>query len=648
MCTPGTPIDADDDNPCTADGCDPVNGAFHDPVAAGTSCETDGNACDGTSVCDGAGACQPGTPPVLDDQNPCTADACDPVAGVTHTPVAVGTSCSDANACNGDEVCNAFGACLGGPAPVLDDGNPCTVDACDPMLGVTHTPAATGTSCANGAVCDGAETCDGAGTCQPGTPLPTDDGNPCTVDSCDPTAGVVHAPAANGTSCADTDLCNGSETCQAAACVAGTPASTDDGNPCTVDTCDPIAGVVHAPVANGTSCADADLCNGSETCQAGACTPGTPLTTDDGNACTADICDPATGVVTHPAAPVGTPCTLDACLTNAACNDQGICAPNGPPSADDGDPCTLEFCDPVTGLVRKSCEPLDRTISSNIFASMDWLLTGSPPVQEGVAAGTIDPRRASVVTGELTDRDLNPLGNVVITIADHPEFGFTRTRSDGRFDMLVNGGSQLAVQFQAESFIQASRTIFVPWNEYVRVPQVALVQLDLAVTQIDLNSAEDFQVAQGSTVTDGDGDRQATLLFPAGITAELIMPDGSVQAVTDLRVRATEFTVGPTGPQAMPAALPPTSSYTYAVELTADEDIRQRVELPDQARDFFLGAVLGTEQDLFSSARWGPSIKRPVRWSSPAEIASKRAGKRRTRRAAATRRNASSSEKRSS
>src|SRR4029079_5484540 len=37
--------------------------------------------------------------------------------------------------------------------------------------------------------------------------------------------------------------------------------------------------------------------------------------------------------------------------------------------------------------------------------------------------------------------------------------------------------------------------------------------------------------------------------------------------------RATEYTVGSNGPATMPAALPPTSGYTYAVELSADEAI---------------------------------------------------------------------------
>ena len=38
-------------------------------------------------------------------------------------------------------------------------------------------------------------------------------------------------------------------------------------------------------------------------------------------------------------------------------------------------------------------------------------------------------------------------------------------------------------------------------------------------------------------------------------------------------IRATEYTVGPNGPTAMPAALPPTSGFTYCVELSADEAV---------------------------------------------------------------------------
>lgn len=124
---------------CTASGCEQTS------APAGTSC-SDGNACNGAETCNGAGACLAGTPPNADDGNPCTADACDPVLGVVHTPLE-GASCSDGNPCNGEEICTAAGACEASSTPVIDDGNPCTIDGCDPSKGVTHTATLSG-SCA--------------------------------------------------------------------------------------------------------------------------------------------------------------------------------------------------------------------------------------------------------------------------------------------------------------------------------------------------------------------------------------------------------------------------------------------------------------------------------------------------------------------
>lgn len=82
---------------------------------------------------------------------------------------------------------------------------------------------------------------------------------------------------ANGTSCADTNPCNGTETCQGGVCAAGTPAangtSCDGAVPCRQGgMCAAGACVPGAPVADATPCPDGDPCNGLETCVAGACT----------------------------------------------------------------------------------------------------------------------------------------------------------------------------------------------------------------------------------------------------------------------------------------------------------------------------------------------------------------------------------------
>ena len=189
---------------CHLDGtCDSQTGDCIDKSKpAGTSCD-DNNVCNGTASCDANGTCVAGPAPAIDDKNPCTVDACDPQKGVTHVPVASGTSCSNGNACDGVETCNSSGACVAGPAPNLDDGNPCTSDRCDPTTGVTHKPLPAGSSCADADVCNGLETCDGQGNCQKGSVPVIDDGNPCTADSCDSIKGILHVPVAANTSCAD-------------------------------------------------------------------------------------------------------------------------------------------------------------------------------------------------------------------------------------------------------------------------------------------------------------------------------------------------------------------------------------------------------------------------------------------------------------
>src|SRR5262249_232282 len=146
------------------------------------------------------------------------------------------------------------GVCTAGTGPNCNDGNPCTVDSCDPVNGCQHANAPNGTSCADGTVCNGSETCQ-SGVCTAGTALNCNDNNPCTIASCDPVNGAQPAAGPTGTSSPDGTVCNGMETCQSGACTAGTALNCNDNNPCTTDSCDPVLGCRNTPVTNGTSCA---------------------------------------------------------------------------------------------------------------------------------------------------------------------------------------------------------------------------------------------------------------------------------------------------------------------------------------------------------------------------------------------------------
>ena len=210
-------------------------------------------------------------------------------------------------------------------------------------------------------------------------------------------------------------------------------------------------------------------------------------------------------------------------------------------------------------------------MATTLGVATSFLYTGPNPIQTGVAPGTIDPVHVSVLRGKVFDSANAPLPGVTVSVLNHPEFGQTVSRADGVFDMAVNGGGSLTVDYQKAGFMPVQRKVDPSWQDYDWADDVIMLPYDTNVTTIDFTAP--VQTARGSVVTDADGTRQATLLFEFGTTAEMVMPDGTTQPLTTMNVRASEYTVGPNGPDAMPAALPPSSAYTYAVELSVDEAV---------------------------------------------------------------------------
>ncbi|HEX3110843.1 MAG TPA: IPT/TIG domain-containing protein, partial [Thermoanaerobaculia bacterium] len=242
--------------------------------------------------------------------------------------------------------------------------------------------------------------------------------------------------------------------------------------------------------------------------------------------------------------------------------------------------------------------PLDPTIVTPIADSIRFLYSGPNAIQTGVAPNAIADNRAAVVSGRVLDVSGAPLPGVVVTTAQHPEFGQTVTRADGRYDFVWNGGGPLHLVFTKPNYISSDRMVTTRWNQQKPVDDVVLVAYDGAVTTITAGAAA-MQVAQGSTMTDASGTRRATVLFPAGTTATLTNADGTTQPASTLHVRTTEFTVGPNGPKAMPALLPPNSGYTYCVELSVDEALGVTFSTPLPVYiDNFINFPVGTPVPL--------------------------------------------------
>jgi hypothetical protein len=217
--------------------------------------------------------------------------------------------------------------------------------------------------------------------------------------------------------------------------------------------------------------------------------------------------------------------------------------------------------------------PLDMTVATTIGTGTQFLYTGANPIQTGVAPGTINPVRAAVLKGRVLDKNNNPLPLVKITVLDHPEFGQTMSRADGRFDMAVNGGGVITVKYEKVGFQTLQRTENVPWQDYCGLPDAVMIGFDPQVTFIDLLASTPIQVAQSSTNTDTSGTRRTALLFRQGTTATMKLPGGAMAGIDKMHVRATEFTVGANGFNAMPGDLPANSGYTYAVDYSIDEAV---------------------------------------------------------------------------
>ncbi len=242
-CQAGTAPDCDDGVACTVDSCDEEADACEHAPDDGL-CD-DGDACNGVETCDAEAGCQSGEPVVCDDGVDCTVDTCDPDTGAcSYTP--------------DDGLC--------------DDTNPCTEDVCEvenESAGCVHRTVDNGTSCSDGNVCNGEEVCQD-GMCRAGTPLICTDDNPCTHNYCLPGAGCMTEPEPAGTPCPDDDLCNGDEVCAAGGvCQDGEPLDCDDDNPCTDDHCYQLEGCVQVP--NAAACDDGDPCTVEDRCQLGSC-----------------------------------------------------------------------------------------------------------------------------------------------------------------------------------------------------------------------------------------------------------------------------------------------------------------------------------------------------------------------------------------
>ncbi|MBK8169867.1 MAG: hypothetical protein IPK60_05940 [Sandaracinaceae bacterium] len=129
------------DTTCPADVVEP----------AATPC-LDGTVCNGSEQCDDVGECMPGTALDCDDSDECTAESCDPTFGCVHTPI---DGCGDLDGgvpVDSGTLADAGSSDLGVPADAgagRDSGVPSSDASIAEDLGMSEppTPRASGCSC---------------------------------------------------------------------------------------------------------------------------------------------------------------------------------------------------------------------------------------------------------------------------------------------------------------------------------------------------------------------------------------------------------------------------------------------------------------------------------------------------------------------
>jgi hypothetical protein len=374
----------DDANACTADTCNGADGCTHEPLTEGEC--MDGDPCTVADHCV-AGECL-GNPVICDDDNPCTDDTCDGGGGCTFTNNTA--DCDDDNPCTVADEC-AAGMCSGTAIPcdcqsdadcaALEDDDlcngtlvcnlsdwpyKCVIDAttvvvcpqpapgpdaiclqahCEPDTGTCSlVPDHGGFACDDANPCTVGDVCD-AGICTPGVPATCNDDNPCTDDSCDPQNGCVYTD--NDAPCSDGNVCTTNDLCDGGLCLGGAPLQCDDANACNgSESCDAAVG---CKAGTPLVCDDQDLCNGLESCLPDSgCQPGVAPDCDDNNPCTDDACQAALGCI-HTS---NTAACNDgnACTVGDVCGG-GICSPGSAVACDDDNVCTTDTCDPKSGCI---------------------------------------------------------------------------------------------------------------------------------------------------------------------------------------------------------------------------------------------------------------------------------------------------------
>jgi hypothetical protein len=379
---------------------------------SGSATKTLGKTCNGTGSCSVGGGSQACAPFTCGGQQNCR-DTCVTNADCVAPNTCVGNVCGKKP---GGAPCSSTDQCTTGL--FCTDGVCCSSASCGACKACNATGTCQnddGTSCTATDMCHVSDGMCSGGACQR-APIPCDDNNPCTADSCNAQTGCVHAPLTGGT-CNDQNACTQTDSCQNGVCTGSNPVTCGGASGCKMaGTCNPATGQCSSQnMPNGTDCNDGNACTQTDECQGGVCQGSNPVSCPGADQChVAGTCNPANGQCTQGNKPNGTDCNdNNACTQTDECQG-GVCQGSNPVSCAAADQCHLAgTCNPANGQCTQgnkpngtdcndgnACTQTDECMGGNCQGSNPVTCT---PLNQCRLAGTCNPGTGLCTSPEKDD-----------------------------------------------------------------------------------------------------------------------------------------------------------------------------------------------------------------------------------------------------
>ncbi|HSC87596.1 MAG TPA: carboxypeptidase-like regulatory domain-containing protein [Polyangiaceae bacterium] len=116
--------------------------------------------------------------------------------------------------------------------------------------------------------------------------------------------------------------------------------------------------------------------------------------------------------------------------------------------------------------------PLDRTVASTMVEMTAMVFIGENPLQRNVKPGL--GLGTAAIFGTVRGVDGKPLPGVRISIEDHPELGYTYTRAEGRYDLVVYPSQQQVIRFDFPGAAPVTQPFLSENQRWIGLPTVDL------------------------------------------------------------------------------------------------------------------------------------------------------------------------------